>query len=163
MAVGPDGRVFVRDLQTPAIWLYDATGRVVRRVGRAGAGPGEYDRINGIAVRPDGHLIAWDAGNARLNVYDPAGEFVTSWRLPITGTYMSNAVTADTQNRVWLNASPRLVYDALGALVDSVAVPDYSTDTPVLRARREGMSQSRVVPYATFARSAVSPLGFIIS
>ena len=163
MAVGPDGRVFVWDHVTPTIWLYDATGRVVRRVGRTGAGPGEYDGINGIAVRSDGHLIAWDAGNARLNVYDAQGEAVTSWRLPITGTYMSNAVTADAQNRVWLNASGRLVYDANGTLADSVAVPRYSTDTPLLRARREGMSQGMGVPYATRSLSATSPLGFIVS
>ena len=163
LAVGPDGRVFVWDPQTPSIWLYDTRGRLVRRVGRVGGGPGEYDQLNGLAVRPDGRMVAWDAGNARLNVYDADGNTVTSWKLTVGGTYMSNGVTADARNRIWLNTSRRHVYDSVGVLVDSVAVPSYPTNDQILRARREGMSSGHAIPYTTRSRSAISPLGFIVS
>ena len=37
-----DGRLLEWDFRTPAINLYDARGSFVRRLGRAGAGPGEF-------------------------------------------------------------------------------------------------------------------------
>src|SRR5688500_6470978 len=48
IAVGLDGAMFVYDGKVPIIRLYDATGKFVRNVGRAGEGPGEYRDVLGI-------------------------------------------------------------------------------------------------------------------
>src|SRR6185436_8778279 len=76
IAVGPDGRVYVWDPTTPALWLIDANGKTLKRISRQGAGPGEYAKENnGIVVASDGRLKMWDEGNARINIYEADGKF----------------------------------------------------------------------------------------
>jgi hypothetical protein len=172
IAVGTDGRVFVWDDVTPTIWLVADNGRSMKRIGRKGSGPGEYDQLNGLVVRSDGHLIAWDAGNARLNVYDADGTPITSWLAPIRNTYSAGALTADTANRVWMrnvsipgtdgNSIPVYVRWNASGVADTVRQPDVPEGSPLLRVRSPNgnMSQSRTIPYSTFPTRAISPLGF---
>ncbi|MES2306994.1 MAG: 6-bladed beta-propeller [Gemmatimonadota bacterium] len=79
--LGPDGALYVVDQWKSAISVFDTTGRFVRNIGRVGAGPGEYR---------DPYSIAWmgkslallDPRNARLGLFDSAGNWVTSWPAP---------------------------------------------------------------------------------
>ena len=41
--VGPDGSVYVAQIFTPHVAVYSSSGDLVRRIGRAGGGPGEFD------------------------------------------------------------------------------------------------------------------------
>ena len=174
MAIGVDGRVFVWDHVTPSIWLVSADGQSMKRVGRKGSGPGEYEEINGLVVRRDGHFVAWDAGNARLNVYSPDGVAVTSWRVPFANTYMSFGLTADTSNAVWQTGltlqdgaggsqSAYLRWSAEG-MADTVLAPDMPRGDGIVRARSPDGTRAtaRNVPFATNASRAVSPYGFVI-
>lgn len=175
MAVAPNGNVFVWDHVTPAIWLVTDGGTSIKRVGRPGSGPGEYDNINGLAARPDGRLVAWDAGNARLNVYESNGTFRTSRKLGWGQRFTSNALTADSQNRIWMRASVRdpntpaetstpalFRYDTAGVLIDTVVVPQYSTNDPFLVARSNQGTMEMVVPLGTYSTYTVSPLGYLV-
>jgi len=81
IAVGPDGRVWVWDPASPALWLIEADGASLRRISRPGSGPGEYRRANDIAVARGGALVMWDDENARLTIYNPDGTYRTSARL----------------------------------------------------------------------------------
>src|SRR4029079_5177313 len=81
LALAPDGRLYVWDYKTPALVELSADGGRMKKLGGKGSGPGEYDRnVNGIAVRPDGKVVAWDAGNSRLNVYGREGQSLSTWR-----------------------------------------------------------------------------------
>lgn len=84
LAVGLDGSIFVYDAQVPVIRQYDPTGRYVRDVGREGQGPGEYRRVMGMHVMHDGRLATWDPGNTRLTMFDSAGAYLSSYRVPST-------------------------------------------------------------------------------
>lgn len=76
-----DGMIFVLDAQVPIIRQYDADGRFVRNVGREGEGPGEYRRVSGMEILPDGRLAVWDGNEGRITVYDTAGSYDASHRL----------------------------------------------------------------------------------
>ena len=66
-----DGRLLV-DIGT-AIDYFDASGRFVRRIGRAGNGPGEFQRISTILALPgDSLFAAVDARRARIIVFETA-------------------------------------------------------------------------------------------
>lgn len=82
IAVGPDGRVFVWDHVTPALWLINPDGSGLRPVSRAGSGPGEYRAMSGMEITGDGGLMLWDEGNARINFYDRDGQYRTSTLSP---------------------------------------------------------------------------------
>jgi hypothetical protein len=102
LAVDAAGGLYVYDGQVPVVRYYDSIGTWVRNVGRDGAGPGEYgNTVVGLAVRSDGHLVLHDYRNARLNLYEPDGTFVTQWRVS-SSLLGSNALTLDTSDHSYL-------------------------------------------------------------
>jgi hypothetical protein len=74
IVVGPDGTIFVSDARQQSVRVYDATGKFVRRIGRKGRGPGEFERLGNLALRRDGTLLAYDGELNRVNIFSPTGE-----------------------------------------------------------------------------------------
>jgi len=72
------GRFWLFEGQAQEIRLFDADGRFIRTVGRQGEGPGEFNRVIGMAWGPDDNLWIVDPSNNRLSVVDTAGVFVAS-------------------------------------------------------------------------------------
>jgi hypothetical protein len=182
MAVAPDGRMYLWDPTTPAIWLLAVDGTSLTRIGRRGSGPGEYARVNGLAVMASGDLAVWDEGNARVNFYDGDGRFLNSAVVPHAFCCPSNVVTADTLNRLWLflmsGAAPPgaargdpfavrrsafLVLDAQGAIRDTVETPILPREFEPLIAQTGSTISARPMPYGGIPRYAASPLGFVVS
>jgi outer membrane protein assembly factor BamB len=84
MDPGPDGLLYVFDV-TPQVTVVDPTdGHAVRRWGRQGTGPGEFDIQrpddnpgNGdIAVSRDGRVYVADGTNHRVQIFTPDGKFL---------------------------------------------------------------------------------------
>lgn len=73
-----DGSIFVGDVQAAKVLLFDSAGRFVRSVGRAGAGPGEFQNM--LWVRPYGadSIATYDAAQRRVSILDRTGRFVRS-------------------------------------------------------------------------------------
>lgn len=97
--VGRDGRLYVFDRAANVLMLFDSTGALERRVGRQGAGPGEFNANNGMVVLPDGRLAQWDARNARISFFGAAGDFLNQWVLP-AGFSTSNGLRTDSSGTV---------------------------------------------------------------
>jgi len=104
VAVGNEGNMFVLDYQVPAIRRYDSEGRYLGDVGRPGQGPGEYRAVLGMRVLHNGHLAAWDVGNTRITVYDTAGQYIDSHRVP-SGLYTSETFFVDTAGYYYVLAT----------------------------------------------------------
>ncbi|MEO7362586.1 MAG: 6-bladed beta-propeller [Gemmatimonadaceae bacterium] len=187
IAVDGSGQVWAWDNSTPALWLVAADGASIRRVGRAGSGPGEYQDVNGIAVAKDGTLVMWDDGNSRLNFYSRDGVPRANAALTFSDC-CGLPVSTDTLNRIWLTTRPRMIrsdlsavdpramikneigflrYDASGTLIDTVMAPTLpGRDAPVsaLQVTSTDFGGAiRQVPYATYPYHAVSPFGHVIS
>jgi streptogramin lyase len=86
LAIGPDGNLYVTDL-SQRVTVISPAGKVLRRWGKPGSGPGEFKFISEastdptdihgkIAVGPDGTVIVADSGNARVQEFTPLGRFV---------------------------------------------------------------------------------------
>ncbi len=188
IAIRVDGAVWVWDGATPALWLLDANGTSLKRISRPGSGPGEYKRANGIAVARDGALVMWDDGNARLTFYNPDGTYRSSSPLTFSDC-CGLPVVVDTQNRIWLMAHPRMIggkekgmdpasfgrpqdvgyfrFDSSGALIDTIfapALPGGDGLVTALHVSKTGIGgAARQVPYGTYPRYEVSPLGHVVS
>ena len=189
MAIALDGRVWIWDRTTPALWLMDVDGKAMRKISRAGSGPGEYRNANSIAVARDGALVMWDNGNSRITIYNADGTYRSTAPLQF-GDCCGMSVYIDTQNRIWLTTHPRMVgdkgkldpneagmgkpemigyfrYDSAGKMLDTLMAPTMPGVDPLVTAMHisatgiGGMSQ--VVPYANHARHEVSPSGHIVS
>lgn len=86
LALGPDGDLYVTD-NSQRVSVISPTGRVVRRWGEPGDGPGQFHFISTdpsdptvlmqrLTVGPDGSVYVSDSGNARVQVFTPEGRFV---------------------------------------------------------------------------------------
>ncbi len=148
--VGPDGTIYVADLQAVEIRAYDATGKHVLTVGGKGSGPGELQQPQFVLADPDGGFIVPDLGNQRVNRYGPGGEsrgsfpiqmqagVPTRWMVDPAGRLMAQLRGLNLPGMAALEGGdPIVVYDIMGAVVDTVAVlPKGQT--------LEGMTQERL-------------------
>jgi hypothetical protein len=86
LAIGLDGDMYVTDL-SQRVSVISSAGKVLRRWGVLGSGPGEFrfapgdptvptDVFGKIAIGPDGMVYVSDSGNARVQVFTPHGRFV---------------------------------------------------------------------------------------
>ena len=167
LAVTGDGHIYAFDGQAHQLRRYDSLGTFVRNVGRKGGGPGEYDRVNGLAVAPDGRVFLWDAGNARVTIYSPEGEPLTTYRLQ-GGFFTSNAVTLDSAGRVYTRVmifgpdpskwhSVLVRYGVDGTPVDTIQVPSFEMPPSSIIARREGSTSQNNVPFSPTSQWAIGP------
>jgi len=82
----PDGRIVLLNSGTSDVRFYDAQGRHIRTVGRAGAGPGEFQSPRWLAVRAD-TLVVFDPfqENGRLTYLDLEGDYLGDHRPVVPG------------------------------------------------------------------------------
>jgi hypothetical protein len=64
------GQSWVFDQDAKTILRFDSTGALIQRIGREGAGPGEFRSNNGMVTLPGGGLALWDGGNSRITFFD---------------------------------------------------------------------------------------------
>lgn len=86
LAVAPDGHLYSADRSNRIVELSPA-GKVLRRFGRPGRGPGEFRFVSEdpndpsdvrarIAIGGDGKVYVVDSGNSRIEVFTQQGRFV---------------------------------------------------------------------------------------
>jgi hypothetical protein len=100
VTVDDAGAMYVLDEQARTVRKYDATGRHVQNIGRSGSGPGELKQPHSLDFLPDGRLAVRDFGNARINLYDVAGESIGTLIIP-GGFYTSTPMHIDTAGRIY--------------------------------------------------------------
>lgn len=62
--------------------LFSATGKLLKVVGRSGAGPGEFRLISSIAITRNDSVLVMDPLLQRLSVFSPTLDFVRSISMP---------------------------------------------------------------------------------
>jgi DNA-binding beta-propeller fold protein YncE len=77
------GNLYVSDHgREDRILKFDASGRFVTSWGRSGDKPGEFRRVQALAVDDEGCVYAADAANHRVQKFSPEGAFLASWGAP---------------------------------------------------------------------------------
>lgn len=76
------GRILVADDQSRHVVVFGPEGRYIGTMGRKGQGPGEFQSPWQVAADPRDSVFVWDAGLARISVFDPDLQFRRSFRVP---------------------------------------------------------------------------------
>lgn len=80
LAVAPTGELYVADgYGNTRIHKFSETGELIFSWGAPGSGPGEFQVPHGIAISHNGTVFIADRENSRLQLFSPAGEFLTEW------------------------------------------------------------------------------------
>lgn len=133
------GRLYLYDSQDKKLRQYDPSGKFLQTIGRAGAGPGEFEEINDLVITEDSIVFIRDGSQARVLFFYPSGKL----RGGFTDARFSHvgfpSVTVDNQGLITthvfsrkegVSGSDRLRYKHLvriranGTVVDSMKFPD---------------------------------------
>ncbi|MES2305652.1 MAG: 6-bladed beta-propeller [Gemmatimonadota bacterium] len=76
------GVLVIPDRTSESLRFISHDGRVLREVGRKGAGPGEFAMIDEIAQCGPDSIFVWDPRQQRASVFDSVGHFVRQFALP---------------------------------------------------------------------------------
>ena len=171
IAVLSTGEMLVYDAQAVTIRRFGADGSARGVIARAGAGPGEYQHVVGMAVLPDDRIIVHDFGNQRFNVYAADGTVLATWRHPANvaewrpvhthadGVYLFDELRSGGVS----DGRPSLVrLDASGLAGDTVVLPLVAHDTPGLELRSPTRSFGLRIPFFPTAHWSVTPTGHVV-
>ena len=68
--VTANGHIFVLDQRAAVIYEFDGEGKLLRTAATKGDGPGEYQQIASLSLRPDGSGLGMDGGGGSLKVHN---------------------------------------------------------------------------------------------
>ena len=96
VAVLPDGGFYVSDgYANSRVVKFSPTGGFQFQWGTKGSGPGQFDLPHGIAVSGTDRVFVADRSNARVQVFDGQGRFVTEWKSAELGRPYGVAIGTD--------------------------------------------------------------------
>ncbi len=76
-----DGKMYILDIRSSSLLVFDLSGKFIRKIGNKGNGPGEYVMITDFALR-DSVILAMDAMQMKMMLYDSLGRLIAEKHLP---------------------------------------------------------------------------------
>ncbi len=93
-----DGKLLVADpIHARQCYLFDNNGKLLKKIGKHGEGPGEYLNLMAACVSKDRIFLI---GNIRVNIFTKNGEFIKSNRRPFRG--ICNGAYAGPEGTIYL-------------------------------------------------------------
>jgi hypothetical protein len=124
-----DGRVIVVDVQEKSVHLLAANFSSSQKIGRTGAGPGEYQMPLQLLAAPADTTLLFDVMGARFIVLDPTGKPVNTVSLLSLGP---PGVPIGPQSVKGIDKQGRLLYQGLAFTMGSTGIV-FGDSAPVLR------------------------------
>lgn len=167
IAVDDDRTVYVFDGQAQQVRVFDSAGTHIRALGGPGEGPGEFSRVEAIALLPDGRLVVRDAGSKHIKVFGPGPDDTDQWSYSASNTmsYGSTPLYTDVHGRtfqadpVWDGADQIVVFGPDGTRADKFSEPWGDYEVPALEWER----MSFPVPFMPFGHWAIHSDGHLIT
>lgn len=91
-----DGNFYLPDWQQHTIWVVDAKGRLIRKIGKEGRGPGELTNPRNVALY-DKKVYVLDNDNDRIAVFSPTGLHLSSHRIDV---YLSSGMLINDDGHI---------------------------------------------------------------
>lgn len=76
----PNGNIIVNDQKVNQLFMFDDQGNFIKKIGRAGQGPGEFGNPFCMTTTSDSIIVA-DNSNMRIQYYDLDGNFIRDFKI----------------------------------------------------------------------------------
>lgn len=78
-------KIYIRDVETKMVYIFDQSGRYLNKVGRKGDGPGEFsDLLYGMVIDPfTDRLLVYDQGKRKMNYFTLEGNYLFNRDVPM--------------------------------------------------------------------------------
>ncbi len=101
LKVDGQGRIYVMDWGGSCIRVYDDRGKFLRKIGRAGQGPGELGSLTFFELLSKDRICILDGGQRRVMIMTTEGQYVSGF--PLEGTFIGLGI--DDQENFYLGRS----------------------------------------------------------
>lgn len=101
IAVDKEKKIYLAN-HNGEIFVLNREGELVQRFGEPGREPGQFAYPNGIAVNSKQHIIVSDSGNARLQVFNQEGNFMTAVYSTQFGVAMPRGIALGPGDRIYV-------------------------------------------------------------
>ncbi|MDE2827386.1 MAG: 6-bladed beta-propeller [Bacteroidota bacterium] len=123
------GNIYVKDLKSADVRVFDANGRYVTTVGKRGEGPGELREVFGMHVDGDDRIIVADRMNRRLTIFTDMGKSFTTKSLEEDGRTIAPRPILSLDNSFVLNYVKLFANPEGGpSIMDDRVLHTYDTD-----------------------------------
>ncbi len=81
--MAPSGDIFVAQghgAPVDEIFKFSKDGTLIKRWGKRGTGPGEFDQPHALALDSKGRLFIGDRNNNRIQIFDQDGHYLEEWK-----------------------------------------------------------------------------------
>jgi len=96
VAIAPDGSFYVSDgYINTRVLKFAPDGRFLFQWGTKGSGPGEFNLPHGIALDSSGRVFVADRSNARVQIFDSKGHYLSEWKGPLIGRPYDIAISRE--------------------------------------------------------------------
>lgn len=96
VAVAPDGSFYVSDgYGNSRVVKFSADGNYLTSWGTSGTEAGQFNTPHSIAIDSQGNVYVADRGNARLQIFDENGNFISEWKNKLIGRPWSVRIEAE--------------------------------------------------------------------
>ncbi|HEX7049353.1 MAG TPA: hypothetical protein VF188_03990 [Longimicrobiales bacterium] len=152
------GVIAIADVYDAAVRFFDPAGRLIRKVGRRGGGPGEFQSPTWLGRCGADSVFVWDASLSRMAVIDPAGGMARMAQFPGSPTMVrcsrrgtfaafmgqSNATRFGPERWAIRYASQLWLLDAQGDTIRSLGEMPLGEFRPLGRVTQLAMTDDRV-------------------
>ncbi len=132
LTVDDKGMIYVGDAKANEIRVFDAKGKFVKTIAKAGAGPGEMQAVAHIQFLADGSLAVFEAKPMfapQTQYFDKTGAYVTTKK--VTSMNNSPINTRFSPNGKYYTGSYMSFDTQAGEMVTKTGICDAGTYTPV--------------------------------
>ncbi|MCJ7579609.1 MAG: 6-bladed beta-propeller, partial [Candidatus Aminicenantes bacterium] len=81
IAVDSENSIFILDIKEKVLYKFSEEGKLQKRIGRSGQGPGEFERPNSVFIDAKDNIYILDSQNRRVEVFKNNGDFTKSIKL----------------------------------------------------------------------------------
>lgn len=126
-----EGNFYLPDWQQHTIWVTDPQGKLIRRIGQEGSGPGEMSKPQNVTVFDD-RIVVFDKENFRLATFDLNGVYQSSFRI---GRPRPGNMVCESEGRCAVSSlfgeSLLTVYDSSGNISHEMGNRPWPPDPPI--------------------------------
>ena len=130
------GLLYVFDTQANRIIVVDTGGALVREIGRAGEGPGEFRFATEMVAMEDGMVAGADIGHRAYHLFDPNGDFTRMVRMggdPSSTTVSSHLAQRGAGALITASGGRTIAFSGTIVSGGEMPRPPDPTSRPILR------------------------------
>lgn len=90
--VSQDGIMYALDIKVGEVTVYDTDGRLLRKFGKKGQGPGEFTRPWHLSISSKNEIFVLDKSARKINVFDPQENFLRIIDCPLSLGLMNSFI-----------------------------------------------------------------------